>query len=202
MTVASSSGPAQHEATLDFGQVNLLAERISQHEANCRQSRRAVRGLAACLALSLAVLPYLALRNRSFSDALQTKARAAGIAQKAVSVRATQVADLAPAINYLQRREIAAGHLERWRSLLALLENSCGPGGVVSHVQLHQSPGTVDVQVDGEAADLATVTRLGGALQDSQATRDLRITDVKKPEILDEASGAVSYSIKGKVKLQ
>jgi hypothetical protein len=202
VTAASSSGPAQPDPRPAFGTINLLHERIQVHERNLRRSREALRSLAIVLVASVVLLPTLWLAgNRSEADA---KAAAIQVrkANKGLEQLKAQVTDLTPAHNYLARAETARGHLGRWRELLALLETGAGPGGFVSSVDLRAMPGTMDVDLHGEAPSLAAANSLGLKLRARSDTRDLRVTSIKPAQVLEAKTGAVQYQVRGKVKLK
>jgi hypothetical protein len=202
VTVANSSGPAQLDPGPSFGTINLLHERIQVHERNLRRSREALRALAITLVLSASVLPLLWVAGSRAEGESRARAIQAKTAKKGLDQMKAQVVDLTPAHSYLARLDAARVHLGRWHEFIALLEAGAGPGGFVSNIALRASPGTIDVDLHGEAISLAAANDLRLRLRRRQDTRDLRVTSIRPAEVLDSKTGAVQYQVRGKIKLK
>lgn len=202
MTQTSSSGHAQLDDTLHFGQINLLSERIARHDRNFRISSRVLRWFMLTVLANSVAIPYLMVESQEVADLVSRREAVAKQSKKRATDMTAALADLSPAKSYLDRLDVSRQHLRRWRELIGLMESAAGPGGLVSQFTLRQTPGSVEVQLQAEAASLSATTRLGDALQSDPMTRDLRISDVKPADVLDASTGAVGFELKGKVRLK
>jgi hypothetical protein len=202
VTLLSSSGPAPAEPASAFGRVNLLAERITAHEANLRKSWATIRAgtllvLAGCIALPYLYFTYVRLDGEVATRSAGVKAAA----DRADAMKA-KVDDLSAATRYVDRTDVAQEHLARWRGLLSVLQAGTGQDGFVSHISMRLTNGAMAVAVHGEAPSLADANRLGTSLREHQATRDLRLVSVKSAEVLEAEKGAVRYELTGTTKLK
>ncbi len=202
MTVATSSGHVQHEATLSFGQVNLLAERIAAHENNYRRSRGAVRGLVVLLLIAGLALPYGWVVCRSLDTDVTKEGRTLSQSKSRLNKMGAAAATLAPTIGYLDRKQVSGEHLLSWKSAISILESAAGTDGLVSQIKLKLSPGQMDAEMTGETRSLLAANELAARYQDSPATKELHVVSIKEATTLDATKGAAQYEIKGKIGLQ